>query len=153
MAFLVITCIEPVQSFLGLLSLRCSMPIVAFFIVMCGTYSYVEARLFFDDDTKCFGLVNKEAYFIIECAIALLVCMDYFIQKLSYTRLLYILTLALAGITLAYNIFKISIVDDKIEDYKVDHKLIQFMYFIRIAAEFIIEMIVCYMCYSYKKYL
>ena len=69
--------------------------------------------------------------------------MDYFIQKLSYTRLLYLITLALAGITFAYNIFKISIMDDKIEDFDVKHKLIQFMYFIRIGAEFIIQMIVC----------
>ena len=152
MAFLVITCIDPVQSFLGLLSLRCSMPIVAFFLLVCGSYSYAEAKVFFKH-TKCFGLVNKEAYFIIECAIALLVCMDYFIQKLSYTRLLYLLTLALAGVTFAYNIFKISIMDDKIEDFEVKHKLIQFMYFIRIGAEFIIQMIVCYMVYSYKKYL
>ena len=43
--------------------------------------------------------------------------------------------------------------DDKIEDFDVKHKLIQFMYFIRIGAEFIIQMIVCYMVYSYKKYL
>ena len=100
MAFLVITCIGPVQSFLGLLSLRCSLPIMAFFLLVCGSYSYAEAKVFFKH-TKCFGLVNKEAYFIIECAIALLVCMDYFIQKLSYTRLLYLITLALAGITFA----------------------------------------------------
>ena len=152
MAFLVITCIEPVQSFLGLISLRCSMPIVAFFILICGVYSYVEAKYFFKD-YKFFGLVNIDAYFIIECAIALLVCMDYFIQKLSYTRLLYLLTLALAGMTLAYNIFKTSIIDDKIEEYGIDHKLIQFMYFIRVGTQFIIEMIVCYICYSYKKYL
>ena len=153
MAFLVVTCIEPVQSFLGLISLRCSMPIVAFFIAICGIYGYIEAKIFFKN-TKFFGLVNKEVYFVIECAVALLVCMDYFIQKLSYTKLLYLLTLALAGITFAYNIFKISIIDDKIKkDYSIDHKIIQILYFIRISAEFIIEMVVCYMCYSYKKFL
>ena len=150
MGFLVVTCIGPISSFLGIISLRISMLIMAFFIVVCAGYSYLEAEIFFKD-TKAFGLVNKEAYAIIEGGIALLIAMDFFVKKKCYTRILYLLTFALAGCTLAYNIFKISIMNDKIKSYEIKHKLIQFMFFIRIGAEFIIQMIVCFMCYSYKK--
>ena len=53
---------------------------------------------------------------------------------------------------LSYNVFKISIFNDKVKsDYNVDHKLFQFMFMIRVGAEFIIEMLACYICYSYKK--
>ena len=150
MGFLVITCIGPISSFLGLISLRISMLIMGFFIVVCAGYNYLEAKIFFKN-SKVFGLVNKEAYAIIEGGIALMIAIDFFVKKKCYTRLLYLLTLALAGCTLAYNIFKISIINDKIKGYEVKHNLIQFMFFIRIGAEFIIQMIVCYMCYSYKK--
>ena len=67
--------------------------------------------------------------------------------------LIYLLTLALAGVALAYNIFKISIFNDKIDTYGVEHKLIQFMFLIRIGAEFVIQLVVSYIVYSYRKQL
>jgi hypothetical protein len=150
MGFLVITCLGHSKKFLGLLSLRLSMIIMAAFIGICAWYCYFEAQIFFKD-TKAFGLVNKEAYSIIEGAIALLLLVDFFIQNYCYTLFLYLLTFALAGATLAYNVFKISIFNDKINQYNITHKLVQFMFLIRIGAEFLIQMTVCYISYSYKK--
>ena len=150
MGFLVLTCIGPVSSFLGCIPLRIAMIIMGALIAICAGYSYLEAEVFFSD-VKAFGLVNKTVYAIIEGAIALLIVVDFFVKKKCYTRILYLLTLALAGVTLAYNIFKISIFDDKILRFNVEHKLIQFMFFIRIGAEFIIQMLVSYICYSLKK--
>ena len=151
MGFLILTCIEPVSSFFGCIPLRLAMIIAAAMIVVCGGYSYFEAKVFFKDYTA-FGLINIELWFILELAVALLVFVDFFITKKSYTRILYLVTIGLAGFTLAYNVFKISIFDDKVNsDYNVDHKLFQFMFMIRVGAEFIIEMLACYICYSYKK--
>ena len=152
MGFLVITCIGPISSFLGLISLRISMLIMAGFIVACAGYSYLEAEIFFKN-AKAFDIVSKEIYFGIELGVALMIAIDFFVKKKCYTRLLYLITLALAGCTLAYNVFKISIMNDKIKGYEVDHKIMQFWFFIRVTAQFCIEMIVCYMCYSYKKQL
>ena len=151
MGFLILTCIEPVSCFFGFIRLRLVMIIAAVMIAVCGGYSYFEAKVFFKDYTA-FGLINIELWFIIELAVALLVFVDFFITKKSYTRILYLVTIGLAGFTLAYNVFKISIFDDKVNsDYNVDHKLFQFMFMIRVGAEFIIEMLACYICYSYKK--
>ena len=159
MGFLVITCLHHSKKFLGLLPLRLSMIIMAAFIGICAWYCYFEAQIFFQD-TKAFGLVNKEAYSIIEGSIALLLLhfcyrqlsfARFFIQNYCYTLFLYLLTFALAGATLAYNVFKISIFNDKINQYYITHKLVQFMFLIRIGAEFLIQMTVCYISYSYKK--
>ena len=70
MGFLVVTCIGPISSFLGIISLRISMLIMAFFIGVCAAYSYFEAEIFFKD-TKAFGLVNKEAYAKMNLALLL----------------------------------------------------------------------------------
>ena len=151
MGFLILTCIGPVNSFLGLIPLRIAIILASAMIVICAGYSYFEAKVFFKD-FKAFDLVNPEAYMIIELAVGLLVFVDFFIKKKSYTRILYLVTLALAGFTLAYNVFKVSIFDDKVEsDYDVDHKLIQNMFLIRVGAEFIVQMCACYICYSYKE--
>ena len=153
MGFLILTCISPVSIFLGCIPLRIAMIIAAAMIAVCAGYSYFEAKVFFKN-YNAFGLINIELWFILELAVALLVLVDFFVSKKSYTRILYLVTIALAGFTLAYNVFKISIFDDKVNsDYNVDHKLFQFMFMIRVGAEFIIEMLACYICYSYKKLL
>ena len=150
MGFLVITCLHHSKKFLGLLPLRLSMIIMAAFIGICAWYCYFEAQIFFQD-TKAFGLVNKEAYSIIEGSIALLLLVDFFIQNYCYTLFLYLLTFALTGAALAYTVFKISIFNDKIKEYEVKHHLIQFMFLIRIGAEFLVQITVCYIAYSFKK--
>ena len=150
MGFLVVTCIGPISSFLGIIPLTIAMIIMGGFIAVCAGYSYLEAKVFFEE-TKAFGLVNNTVYAIIEGGIALLIVVDFFIRKKNYTLLLYLITVALTGVTLAYNIFKISIFNDKIKEYNIKHKLIQFMFLIRIGAEFIIQLCVSYICYSYKK--
>ena len=56
------------------------------------------------------------------------------------------------GMLICFDVFKVSIFDDKVEsDYDVDHKLIQNMFLIRVGAEFIVQMCACYICYSYKE--
>lgn len=150
MGFLVITCLGSSKKFLGLIPLRLAMIIMAAFIGICAWYCYFEAKIFFQD-TKAFGLVNKEAYSIIEGAIALLLLVDFVMQSYCFTLFLYLLTFGLAGATLAYNVFKISIFNDKINQYNITHKLVQFNFLIRIGAEFLVQMTVCYMTYSYKK--
>ncbi len=152
MAFLICTCIDPTSKFLGLIPLRCAMIIMAGLTVLCGAYTYFESQVFFKD-AKLFGVINNIIYAIIEGAIALMIFLDFFIKKRSYTLILYLLTFALAGITLAYNVVKISLFNDKINNAGVEHKFIQFMFIIRIGAELFVQMMVCYICYSYKKYL
>ena len=150
MGFLVITFIGPVSSFLGCIPLSISMIIMGGIIAVCGVYNFLEAEVFFTD-MRPFGLINNLGFAIIQGAVALLVVVDFFIKKKCYTVLLYLLTLALTGFTLAYNIFKISIFNDKISNYKIDHHLIQMMFLIRIGAEFVLQLIACYIVYSYKK--
>jgi len=152
MAFLVCTCIDPVSKFLGLIPLRCAMIIMAFITFVCGAYTYFESQVFFKEK-QLFGVINNVLYAIIEGAVALMVFLDFFVKKRCYTILLYLITLALAGITLSYNIVKFSLINDKINSYNINHKFIQFMFLIRIGAEFCIQMGVCYICYSYKKQL
>ena len=150
MGFLLIPCIGPVSKFLGCIPLGLSMIIMGFFIAVCAGYSFLEAEVFFKN-YKVFGVINYIGFGIIEGAVALLIVISFFIKKKCYSRLLYYLTIALTGITLSYNVFKMSIFDDIIKEYGIEHKLLQFMFLIRIGAEFIIQLFVCYMCYSLKK--
>ena len=150
MAFLVCTCIEPTSKFLGIIPLRLAMIIMAGITVVCGGYTYFESQVFFKEELL-FGVINNVIYAAIEGAVALMILLDFFIKKRCYTMLLYLVTLGIAGITLAYNIVKLSLINDKINSYNVEHKFIQFMFIIRVGAEFCIQMAVCYICYSYKK--
>ncbi len=154
MGFLVITCIEPAESFMGCscISLRMSMLIVGFFFAACASYSLGEAEIFFKDQ-KYFGIINKHVIFVIQMFMAILIGLDFFIKKKGFSRLLYYLSFATAGLSLAYNTFKVSLFNDKLkDDFKIkDHKILQFLFVIRVIAEFLIQMIVCYYCYSYKK--
>ena len=152
MGFLVVTCIGPVSKFLGCIPLGLSMIIMAGLIFVCAGYSYLESQVFFKD-ANAFDLISNLGFAIIEGAVGLLVLVDFFVKKRCYTFILYLLTLALAGVALAYNIFKISIFNDKIDTYGVEHKLIQFMFLIRIGAEFVIQLVVSYIVYSYRKQL
>ena len=130
--------------------LRISMLIMAFFLVVCGLYRFFEALICFKE-TKTFGVISKEIFAIIEGAIALMVAVDFIVKKKCYTIILYLLTLALAGFCLASNIYKTSIINERFKTYEIKHKLVQCMYVIRIGAELIIQLVVCYLCYSYKK--
>ena len=152
MAFLVCTCIEPISSFLGIIPLRIAMLIMAAITVVCAIYTFYESQVFFKEK-QLFGVINNTIYLVIEGGVALMVLLDFFVKKRCYTTLLYLIKLALAGITLAYNIVKYTLIDDKINSLGINHKFIQFMFIIRIGAEFCIQMAVCYMCYSYKKQL
>ena len=151
MGFLVITCIGPVSNFLGIIPLRLSMIIMAAFIVAVAGYTYYEATVYFKDE-KVFGFLTKEIYGIIELAIALLLLVAFIVRKKCYTLIMYLITLGLAGIGLAINIHKISVInlESGISD-ESERKFIEWLYFIRIGAEFIVEMCVCYMVYSFKK--
>ena len=151
MGFLVITCIEPVDSLLGCISLRISILFMAFLLFACASYSLAEANIFFEDQ-KFFGVINKYILFVIQVFMGALVGLDFFVKKKCYTRLLYYLSFLTAGFSLVYNVFKISIFNDKVnDDYGHDHKVLQLLFVIRVIGEFLVEMIVCYYCYSYKK--
>ena len=148
--FLMITCIKPVQKFFGIISLRISLIIMAIIIAACGTYTYFESEVFFKDQ-KLFGVINNIIFTAIEGAIALLVFIGFFVQKKCYSFIIYLLTLGIAGLTLAYNIVKVSLINDKMTKYKVEHKLIQIMFIIRITAELFIQMVASYYCFSYEQ--
>ena len=150
MGFLVITCIGPVTKFLGIIPLSWSMVIMAAVIVAIAGYTYYEAQVYFDQ-TKVFGFVDKTIYGIIELAIALLLFVAFLVRKKSFSTILYLVTLALAGFGLADNIHKLSVLElpDQIPDK--EKTFIDWLYFIRIGAEFLVEMMVCYMTYSLKK--
>ena len=151
MGFLVITCIEPVDSFLGCISLRISILFMAFLLLACASYTLAEAEVFFED-LKYFGIFNKIIICVIQSFMGVLVGLDFFVKKKCYTRLLYYLSFLTAGLSLVYNVFKVSIFNDKVkDDYGHDHKVLQLLFVIRVIAEFLIEMIVCFYCYSYKK--
>ena len=151
MGFLVITCIEPVDSLLGCISLRISILFMAFLLLACASYNIAEAEIFFSSQ-KYFGVINKTVVCVIQSFMGVLVGLDFFVKKKCYTRLLYYLSFLTAGFSLVYNVFKISIFNDKVnDDYGHDHKVLQLLFVIRVIGEFLVEMIVCYYCYSYKK--
>lgn len=151
MGFLVITCIGPVSKFLGCIPLGLSMIIMAAIVIAIAGYTFFEANIYFKEE-YIFGFLSKEIYVAIELAIALMVFIVFLVKKRSYSRIVYLVTLALAGFGLAINIFKISVfnVDENINNEE-ERKFIKWLYFIRIGMEFLMEMMVCYMVYSIKK--
>lgn len=151
MGFLVITCIGPVSKFLGCIPLGLSMIIMAAIIIAIAGYTFFEANIYFKEE-YIFGFLSKEIYVAIELAVALMVFIVFLVKKRSYSRIVYLVTLALAGFGLAINIFKISVfnVDENINNEE-ERKFIKWLYFIRIGMEFLMEMMVCYMVYSIKK--
>ena len=151
MGFLVITCIDPVSKFLGCIPLGISMIIMAAILLAIAGYTYGEATIYFKEN-YVFGFLSKEIYLAIELAITLMVFIVFLVKKRGYSRIVYLVTLALAGFGLAINIYKISVfnVDSGITDEN-ERLFIKWLYFIRIGAEFIAEMVVCYMVYSMKK--
>ena len=65
---------------------------------------------------------------------------------------MYLVTFALAGFGLAINVQKISLLNLEKEVSKEGERVfLEWLYFIRIGAEFFTEMMVCYIVYSLKK--
>ena len=151
MGFLVLTCIGPVSKFLGCIPLGLSLIIMAAIDFAIAGYTYYEASVYFKE-TQVFGFLTKEVYGIIELAIALLVFVTFIVKKKCWTLIMYLVTLAHAGFGLAINILKLSVLELEpgISDDS-EQKFIKWLYFIRIGAEFLTEMMVCYMVYSLKK--
>ena len=151
MGFLLIPCLEPVSTFLGCVPLSWSMIFMACVIAAIAGYTYFEATVYFDD-MAAFGFISKGAYAIIEGVIALLLIVTFLIGKRSFTMLMYLVTFALAGFGLAINVQKLSLLnlekEVKIEGERI---FLEWLYFIRIGAEFMTEMMVCYVVYSLKK--
>ena len=151
MGFLLIPCLEPVSTFLGCVPLSWSMIFMACVIAAIAGYTYFEATVYFDD-MAAFGFITKGAYVIIEGAIALLLIVTFMIRKRNFTLLRYLVTFALAGFGLAINVQKLSLLnlekEVKIEGERI---FLEWLYFIRIGAEFMTEMMVCYIVYSLRK--
>ena len=124
---------------------------MAAILLAIAGYTYGESTIYFKEE-NVFGFLSKEIYLAIEIAIALMVFIVFLVQKRSYSRIVYLVTLALAGFGLAINIYKISVfnVDSGITDEN-ERFFIKWLYFIRIGMEFLTEMMVCYMVYSMKK--
>ena len=151
MGFLVITCIGPVSKFLGCIPLGISMIIMTAIVLAIAGYTYGESTIYFKNE-KVFGFLSKEIYLAIELAVAVMVFIVFLVQKRSYSRIVYLVTLALAGFGLAINIYKLSVfkVEESISVEK-ERNFIKWLYFIRIGMEFLTEMMVCFMVYSIKK--
>ena len=151
MGFLVITCIGPVSKFLGCIPLGISMIIMTAIVLAIAGYTYGESTIYFKNE-KVFGFLSKEIYLAIELAVAVMVFVVFLVQKRSYSRIVYLVTLALAGFGLAINIYKLSVfkVEESISVEK-ERNFIKWLYFIRIGMEFLTEMMVCFMVYSMKK--
>ena len=151
MGFLLITCIGPVSKFLGCIPLGLSMIIMAAILIAIALYTFFESKIYFNEE-YILGFLSKEIYVGLEGASALMVFLVFLVKKRSFSTIVYLVTMALAGFGLAVNIFKLSSfkVDDKIDDEN-EKSFIKWLYFIRIGAEFIAEMVVCYMVYSMKK--
>ena len=151
MGFLVITCIGPVSKFIGCIPLGISMIIMAVIVLAIAGYTYGESTIYFKEE-YIFGFLSKEIYLGIEVAVALMVFIVFLVKKRGYSRVVYLVTLALAGFGLAINIYKISMfnIEESITDEN-ERKFIKWLYFIRIGTEFLTEMMVCFMVYSMKK--
>ena len=151
MGFLVITCIGPVSKFLGCIPLGISMIIMTAIVLAIAGYTYGESTIYFKNE-KVFGFLSKEIYLAIELAVAVMVFIVFLVQKRSYSRIVYLVTLALAGFGLAINIYKLSVfkIEESISVEK-ERNFIKWLYFIRIGMEFLTEMMVCFMVYSMKK--
>ena len=150
MGFLVFTCIDPVSSFLGCIPLSWSLVAMAAIIVAVAGYTYYEAGYYFSD-FKILGFINYTIYGIIELAIALLIFVTFMVKKKTFTLIIYFTTLAHAGLGLAINVYKLSVFElESSIDVEGERKFIQWLYFIRIGAEFLAEMLVSYMVYSLK---
>ena len=150
MGFLVFTCIGPVSSFLGCIPLTWSLIVMAGIVVLIAGYTYQEASIYFND-FKILGFINRTCYLIIELAIALLIFVNFLAKKKSFSLIVYFLTLAYAGFGLAVNFYKLSVYElEKEIEKSEERKFIQWLFFIRIGAEFIAEMMVCYVVYSLK---
>ena len=151
MGFLLIPCIEPVTFFLGCIPLSWSMIFMACVIAAVAGYTYFEATIYFQE-MLAFGFISKEIYAIIEGAIALLLIVTFLIEKRSFTMIMYLVTFALAGFGLAINVQKISLLNlEKEVKNEGERVFLEWLYFIRIGAEFFTEMTVCYIVYSLKK--
>jgi len=151
MGFLLIPCIEPVSTFIGCVPLSWSMIFMACVILAIAGYTYFEATVYFED-MAAFGFISKGAYAIIEGAIALLLIVTFLIEKRNFTLLMYLITFALAGFGLAINVQKLSLLDlEKEVKNDGERRFLEWLYFIRIGAEFMTEMMVCYVVYSLKK--
>ena len=151
MGFLLIPCIEPVSTFLGCIPLSWSMICMACIIAAVAGYTYFEATVYFED-MAAFGFISKEAYVIIESAIALLLIVTFLVGKRSFTMLMYLITFALAGFGLAINVQKLSLLNlEKEVKNEGERVFLEWLYFIRIGGEFFTEMVVCYIVYSLKK--
>ena len=151
MGFLLIPCIEPVSTFIGCVPLSWSMIFMACIIAAIAGYTYFEATVYFED-MAAFGFITKGVYVIIEGAIALLLIVTFLIGKRSFTMLMYLITFALAGFGLAINVQKLSLLNlEKEVKNEGERRFLEWLYFIRIGAEFFTEMVVCYVVYSLKK--
>ena len=151
MGFLLIPCIEPVTTFIGCVPLSWSMIFMACIILAIAGYTYFEATVYFED-MAAFGFITKGAYAIIEGAIAILLIVTFMIEKRNFTFLMYLITFGLAGFGLAINVQKLSLLNlEKEVKNEGERRFLEWLYFIRIGAEFMTEMMVCYVVYSLRK--
>ena len=151
MAFLFIPWLEPTSKFLYCIPFNISMIIMGVIILGIALYTVFESKIYFPND-NIFGFLSKEIYMIIEIVIAIIVFLGFLVKKKPYKIVVYVFTIALAGFGLAVNIHKLS-------SFKVDKEIsngdiracIKWIYFIRIAGEFAIELYFCYIVYSIWK--
>ena len=123
--------------------------IMSVFVTLCAAYAFIESKACFENK-KLFGAISKEIYIIIEVVVAFFILIFPCIKKKWFAIFLFAITVLLAGISLFYTIAKLFWFTETINKTGVKHKLIQFMYFLRVIVELYIQGFICRNCYSYK---
>ena len=118
-------------------------------LALYDIYTLCESRAFFKEH-KLFGGISDIVYFVIEIILAIMILLVAFIKKKCYTFILFIITLPLAVMALIYDSAKVFWFNNKINNAKIDHKIIQFLFVYRAIADVIIKAIICKFCYDYK---
>ena len=147
--FLVCTCIKPLHKLFGVLSLRCTMIVCAAATFLIAFYTLMEADDFFTD-FKAFKILDRYVVFSGEIILGLLILICYFVKRKSYTRIIYIISLVYCCAVLSVNLCKIDIFK-QIEDIKRISENIAVLFIIRVMSEFVIELYICYLVYSYEQ--
>ena len=115
-------------------------------------HKILEVMKNFDNHDKLDGIVEADETYFNESQKGNKNITNRKPRKRGFSRLMYLVTFALAGFGLAINVQKISLLDfsKEVKD-EGERKFIEWLYFIRIGAEFFTEILVCYIVYSLKK--
>ena len=151
MAFIFIPCVKPTSKFLNCIPLDVSIIIMAVMLIIIAVFTFFENKVYFKGE-RLFGFLSKEIYMIIETVIATMIFIVYQAKKREYTTVIYLFTAAFTIFAFAINIQKATNfrVDEEIKDTKI-RSFVEYIYFIRIGTEFVVDIFASYLLYSLRK--